>query len=357
MAVALCTQATGATRYVSKDGSNEPPYQARETAATGIPPAIEIAEPGDTVLVSAGLYYAPWTGPLWVPGGVTLRGEGAYLTIIDFEATLEDDVLYETLVADDGAVVEDIWIEGSRGASILAWAESATFRRCTLARVELEGRCEASFEDCLFYGGEMLECRDYSAPHFRGCTFLAYDEGGVLCRGGTKPVDSLDRSRCYIVESGAETKITFFGYVPLARNELVRFGLWWTWDETDDFWWFYCGFAWPYPELTTLDRLPFLAYGAHGMDELPLRRAAEYPDQIRVWPPGNNDWETLWLHSDGHWRKTLTERADLRQIIVEPGYAYQFVTSRRCLWTDDEGRRPLDDKYIVATRPYGGQSQ
>ena len=150
VALALCTEATGEIHYVSKDGSNEPPYLTRETAARSIPPAIEIVQPGDTVLVSAGLYYAPWTGPVWVPRGVTLRGEGAHLTIVDFEATLEDDVLYETLVAEDGAVVQDICIEGSRGASILAWSGSATFRRCTLARVELEGRCDPTFEDCLF---------------------------------------------------------------------------------------------------------------------------------------------------------------------------------------------------------------
>ncbi|MFO0974678.1 MAG: hypothetical protein U1A27_14750, partial [Phycisphaerae bacterium] len=47
---------SGTTRYVSHSGSDTPPYDTPETAASHIQDAINVADPGDTVLVDDGFY-------------------------------------------------------------------------------------------------------------------------------------------------------------------------------------------------------------------------------------------------------------------------------------------------------------
>ncbi len=70
--------ASSETHYVSKSGSDTPPYTSWDTAATSIQPAIDAASEGDTVLIAPGTFQ----GSILMKSGLTLRGSGSDMTTI-----------------------------------------------------------------------------------------------------------------------------------------------------------------------------------------------------------------------------------------------------------------------------------
>ncbi len=83
LAVTLASQAaSAATLHVSPSGSHTAPYDSWATAAVDIQTAVNAANPGDTVLVTNGIYVL--TAQLSITKGVTIRGlNGADATIVD----------------------------------------------------------------------------------------------------------------------------------------------------------------------------------------------------------------------------------------------------------------------------------
>jgi len=160
-------------------------------------------------------------------------------------------------------------------------------------------------------------------------------------------VDSLRRGESYVIEIRPRDtnpeRIPLFGYVPQTPAEVVPFG---HWLECNEGYKVVSGFAWPYPEVTTLNAIPFVRFGAFGASELVGR-----PDRILVWPVEEDGWKELWLRDDGIWMDGPLP-ADLRFVSVTPGSAFRFETCSEYPGDLREAEKPRSRKYMAIQRPY-----
>jgi len=127
-----CTPLFSETRYVSKTGSNTPPYTTPETATTSIQAAVDEARRGDVILVAPGDY----NESIMIPGDeITLIGAGrdcCRIIVPDVEGSV--------------GVVADGWRPQLRGLAVLAGEVSISVRNdqdyVLIADCLLEGATE-----------------------------------------------------------------------------------------------------------------------------------------------------------------------------------------------------------------------
>jgi hypothetical protein len=157
---ALCLVAAGAlllpaassarTWYVNPAGTGDAPTIAA---------AFDSCVAGDEVLLAPGTYNEH---DLWLPGGVTLRGEaGRDATVIDVAYLI------------DGAVLEGITVQRGSGAGLTSWGGRVDIRDCRFR--ENEAYREGGGVYCAFQGGGITKVTN---TIFEGNT--GADAGGGL---------------------------------------------------------------------------------------------------------------------------------------------------------------------------------
>ena len=190
------------THYVSKTGSDTPPYTSRETAASSIQSAIDASSEGDTVLIGPGVFMERIT----LKSYVTVNGSGQGLTVIDWP--------YGPIVTCVNLIstrIEGLTVTGGhmsrRGGGIyIEGSTNAVVRDCQITENRADyqdaegvggGVCalnsEISLEDCVITnnvaredgGGVFLGCAG------KVCRLIACDMvgnraiegggGGILC--------------------------------------------------------------------------------------------------------------------------------------------------------------------------------
>ncbi len=133
--------------------------------------------------------------------------------------------------------------------------------------------------------------------------------------------------------------ITFTGFVPMDVALFVRIrekGL----AKLETAW----GLS--YPIKTTLNDIPFLAFGAIGK---PLAEKGD-ADNMLIWPIGGPDWKKLWLRDDGIWMDDDYDTPASDSLVeVFPGKGFHYKMGQAVAGTVD----PMVTRYAVFQRPYG----
>ncbi len=183
------------THYVSRTGSDTPPYDSWETASLSIQAAIEVASEGDTVLIGPGIF----SQKILLKTGLTLSGSGRDSTTIglvhaDMLRTLEVDggrsldatfvpLAQEPLVAcvnEQRVLVEHVTVAGGsgslRGTGIyISDSSGIVVRHCTVSE------CDADYE------GAGIHISDSSDIAVGDCTIsecrVDYEKAGGLGGG------------------------------------------------------------------------------------------------------------------------------------------------------------------------------
>jgi hypothetical protein len=100
----------------------------------------------------------------------------------------------------------------------------------------------------------------------------------------------------------------------------------------------------PYPVTTTLNEIPFLAFGAVGKSVAEKSAA----DKMLVDRVSEMEWKELWLREDGIWMDWDTDTPAspcLVEVFPGKGFFYKMGDSDEPGW--------CDGRYLVFQRPYG----
>jgi parallel beta-helix repeat protein len=183
------------THYVSRTGSDTPPYDSWETASLSIQAAIDVASEGDTVLIGPGIF----SQKILLNTGLTLSGSGRDSTIVGFvhsstvgthdlkagrsadgtSVPLAQEPLL-TCVRERGVLVEHLTVTGGsgslRGTGIyISDSLGIVVRDCTVSE------CDADYE------GAGIHISDSSDIAVRDCTIsecrVDYEKAGGLGGG------------------------------------------------------------------------------------------------------------------------------------------------------------------------------
>jgi hypothetical protein len=171
-----CPAVAPETRYVSKTGSNTPPYATPETAAATIQVAVVLSNPGDRVLLAPGEYEESVT---LTREGISLVGAGSDSSRIIVPPGEAVGVLAEGRSAD----FYDLAVVGGDIGISLADADLSLIADC---------RVEAARESCLGVSGWtdllVIDTVLSGAPegiHVRGADYYSYGEPELFISGST----------------------------------------------------------------------------------------------------------------------------------------------------------------------------
>lgn len=138
----------GSTRFVSPSGSHESPYDTWEKAATNLQEAISVADDGDTVLVTNGLYAV--TSELLITNRVLLQSvNGASVTVIDGQTETRCIRLAHSNAVVDGFTVTHGNASDENGGGVLC-VTGGTLQHCRFVN-------NAAYNGAGVYGGTVEE--------------------------------------------------------------------------------------------------------------------------------------------------------------------------------------------------------
>jgi len=121
-----CLRVQGDVHYVSPDGGDVPPYDALQSAARSIQPAVDAAEAGDLVLVDDGSYVV--SNSIEILKGITVRSVNGYaFTAVDGNHTARCFHVDHPMAVVDGFTITNGWVcvVGERGTNVVEMGEPA----------------------------------------------------------------------------------------------------------------------------------------------------------------------------------------------------------------------------------------
>jgi hypothetical protein len=175
VALLTTTPTLADTHYVSKTGSNTPPYTSWGTATAIIQQAISVADDGDSILVAAGTYAGDGNRDLDCNGKKLnlLASSGPIQTVIDcggnesephrgfyFHSGEDSNTVIGGFTITNGYAPGDPGMTMALGGGMFCSTASPTIRDCTF---------EANVAQ---NGGGGLACVNNSAPNILNCRFL-----------------------------------------------------------------------------------------------------------------------------------------------------------------------------------------
>jgi parallel beta-helix repeat protein len=190
---ALPVSLVAGTIYVDCDNTTGPWDGSPAHPLQHIQDALDIADPGDTVLVAEGTYAGPRNRDLGIGEAITVQSEsGPAVTIIDCEGRYDDPhrgfmfwagatpaSVLDGFTIRNGHVIRDATHADSYGGGIWVYQASPTIKNCVI-------------RNCTAVRGGGISCQDGSSPTIENCTIAdntttSDNGGGIDCFMSSSP--------------------------------------------------------------------------------------------------------------------------------------------------------------------------